>query len=109
MQIILKSNNVRLDLFEDSKAAVQAKFTRLRHEVILSLVLQNEQPGLAWLLVIRRIAFRTAANGGHADAVCVTEVNFESGDALAILHLHQRYPVLTPDLLKGTAFGKQSR
>src|SRR5439155_6612286 len=92
-----------------SKAAVQTEFTRLRHVIILRLVLQNEQPGLACLLVIGRISFRTAANRGHADAVSVTEVNFESGDALAILHLHQRHPVLTPDLLEGTAFGEQRR
>src|SRR2546427_8495694 len=59
--------------------------------------------------MIWRIAFRTAANGSHADAICVTEVNLESGDALPILHLHQRHPVLTPDLLEGTAFGEQRR
>jgi len=42
LEIILKSNDVRLDHLEDSKTAVQAEFPWLRHKVILSLVPQNE-------------------------------------------------------------------
>jgi hypothetical protein len=44
------------------------------------------------LLVIRRISFRTAANGGHADAVRVTEVNPGREDGLSIPDLRQRHP-----------------
>src|SRR6266849_1281513 len=58
--------------------------------------------------MIQRISFRTAANGGHADSIGVTEVNLEGGDGLAILHFHQRHPVSTPELPKGAAFDKQS-
>ena len=57
--------------------------------------------------MIGRISFRTAANGGHADAVGVAEMNLEGGDRLAVLHLHQRHPVGAPYLPKGVAFGKQ--
>src|SRR5258706_15497911 len=57
--------------------------------------------------MIRRISFRTAANGGHADTIGVTEVNLEGGDGLAVLHFHQGHPVSTPDFPKGAAFGKQ--
>src|SRR5216684_7169435 len=57
--------------------------------------------------MIQRISFRTAANGGYADAIGVTEVNLEGGDRLAVLHFHQSHPVSTPDFPKGAAFGKQ--
>ena len=96
-------------ILKTSKAAVQAEFSRLRHEVILRIILQDEEPGFAWLLVIRRISFGTTTNGGHADAVGVPEVNLGSRDGLAIHQLHQRHSVLTPDLAKCAPFGKQSR
>src|SRR6266581_3904526 len=58
--------------------------------------------------MIKRISFRTAANGRHADAVGVAEMHLEGWNKLAVLHFHQGHPVSTPDLPKGAAFGKQS-
>ena len=55
------------------------------------------------------ISLGAAANRSHADAVGVTEVDLGSGDGLAILHLHQRHAVLTPDLSKRVAFCEQGR
>src|SRR5260370_16143988 len=75
LQEIFESDDVGLDHLENSKAAVQAKFSRLRQDVILSLFLQDEQPGLAGLLVIRVIFFRAATEGGLTDAVSVFELN----------------------------------
>src|SRR5450432_596512 len=104
---LLEPDNIRLDHLEDSKAAVQTELSRLRHQIILGVVPQREQPGFAGLLVIRWISLGTAVNGGHADAVGVAEVNLERRDRLAVLHFHQRHPVGTPDFAKGPAFGKQ--
>src|SRR5208282_3984431 len=58
----------RPQIFEASKATIQAEFSGLWDEVTLGIVAQDEKPGFAWLLVIRRIALGTAANRGHADA-----------------------------------------
>ena len=106
MQKILKANDVGLDLLENCKATVQAKFSRLRYLVVLSVFPQDEEPWLAGLLVIRVIFFRATPNGGHTDAVGISEVKFAGRHGLAILHLHQRHPVLAPDFLKGISFGK---
>ena len=57
--------------------------------------------------MVRRIVLRAAANGGHADAVGVSEVHLGSRHGSAILHLHQRHPVLPPDFTKGISLGKQ--
>src|SRR5437588_310456 len=91
LQEVLESNDVRFDHLEDGKAAIQTELPRLWHEIVFRLVQQDEQPGFAGLLVIRRIALRTAVNGGHADAVGVTEVNLGGGGEFAILNFHQRH------------------
>ncbi len=108
MKKVLEFDHVSLDHLEDGKAAVQSELTRFRHEVILSCVPQYEQPWFAGLLTIRRISFRTAANGRHADAVGIAEMNLEGRDRFAVLHFHQRHAVSTPDLPKGASFDKQS-
>jgi len=73
-------------------------FSRLRHKVVLGLrPARRTARGSGWLLVVRRISFRTAANRGHADAVGITEVDLGRGDGLAILHLHQRHAVASPE------------
>ena len=74
LQEILESDDVRLDHLEDSETAVQAEFPWFRHEVVLGVILQDEQPGVAGLLMVGRIPFRPAANGGHADAVGIAEM-----------------------------------
>ena len=51
----LKANDVGLDLFEHGKAPVEAKCSRLRYHVVLSVFPQDEEPWLAGLLVIRGI------------------------------------------------------
>jgi hypothetical protein len=100
----LKPDDVRLDHFEYGETAVRSELSRLRHEVILSFVQQNEQPGFAWLLVIRRITFRAASNGGHADSVGVAEVNFGRENGFAVFHFRHRHPVATPDFPKCASF-----
>src|ERR1700730_2850286 len=42
LKAFFKSDDIRLDHLEHSEAAIQAKFPRLRHEVILSLVPQDK-------------------------------------------------------------------
>ena len=56
--------------------------------------------------MIGGISFRAAADGGRSDAVGISEVNLGSRHGLAILHLHQRHPVLAPDLSKGVSLGE---
>ena len=41
-----------------------------------------------------------------SDAVGVSEVNLGGRHGLAVLHLHQRHPVLAPDLSKGISLGE---
>jgi len=98
-----KSDNIHLDHLEHCKAVIEAQFARFGDEVVLNLILQNEQPGLAGLLVICGITFRAAANGGHADAVGVVKVNAKRGNAFAVHHVHERHAVGPPDLCEGVA------
>ena len=65
LQELFEANDVGLDLLEDRKAAVQAECSRLGYVVVLSVFPQDEEPWLAGLLVIGRIALRAAANGGR--------------------------------------------
>lgn len=52
LQIVLESDHVRLDHLEDGEAPVETELPRFRHNVVLSFVQQNEEPWLAWLLVV---------------------------------------------------------
>src|SRR5450755_4722736 len=104
---LFEPDNVSLDHLEDGEAAVQPELSRLRHQIVLCVVPQHEQPWFARLLVIRRISLGATVNGGHADTVGVAEVNPERRDWLAVPDFHQRHPVGSPDLPKGTAFDKQ--
>ncbi len=90
-----------------AKLPFRPSCSRLGDVVVRGVFPQDEEPWLAGLLVVRRIVLRTAANGGHADAVGVSEVHLGSRHGLAILHLHQRHPVLPPDFAKGISLGKQ--
>ncbi len=101
---IFKPDDVRLDHLEHGEASVQTKLARLRHQIIFSVIPQHKQPGLARLLVIRRISLGATVNGGQADAVGIAEVNLEGWDRFAVFHLHQRHSVGTPNLPKGVAF-----
>src|SRR5260370_40237533 len=60
------------------------------------------------MLVSGVIFFRAATNGGHTDAISVSEVNSGRRHGLAILHLEQRHPVLAPDFVKGIAPSEES-
>ena len=108
LQKLFKSNYIRLNHFEDSKTAIEPKFPWLRHQVIFRVILQDEKPGFAGLLVIGMIFFRAPVNGGHADAVCISKVNSGSKRGLAILHFDQCHPVGAPNLAKPAIFGEES-
>ena len=56
--------------------------------------------------MIGLIDLRAAANGGRGHAVGISEVNLGRRHGLAILHLHERHPVLAPELSKRIALGK---
>ena len=58
LQEILEADHIGPDHLEDGETAIAPQFRRLRHEVILGLVQQDEQPGLARLLVIGLVALR---------------------------------------------------
>jgi len=106
LQEVLKANDVSLDLLEDCETAVQAELPRLGYVIVLRFFPQHEEPRLAGLLVIRPVPFWAAANGGVSDSVGISEVNFGRGHRLAILHLHERQPVLAPDFPEGISFGQ---
>src|SRR5262249_43642952 len=69
LQEILEADDVGPDHLEHGEAAVAPKFLGFRQDVILSLVQQDEQPGLARLLMIAPVALRPTADSRHADAV----------------------------------------
>src|SRR5450755_1306143 len=66
-----KPDDISPDHLENGEAAVQTEFPRLRHEVILGIIPQYKQPGLAGLLVIERVPLGATADRGHADTVGV--------------------------------------
>ncbi len=56
LEKILEAGHVRPDHLEHGKAAVVPQFCGFWHEVIKSIFPQDEQPGVAWLLVIGPVA-----------------------------------------------------
>ena len=58
LQEIFEADDVGLDHLEDGEAAVEAEFAGLGDDVVFGVVLQDEEPGVAWLLVIGRVVAR---------------------------------------------------
>ncbi len=49
---------------------------------------------------------RATANGGRSDSIGISEVNLCRRHGSAVLPLHQRHPILTPDLSKGISLAE---